>query len=97
MAKIHRLVVGRLQTNCYILESESTAFVIDPGDEPERILRFLRDIKVKPSQIIATHAHFDHVLASMRFVKHSKFRLSSIMTICPCLSPCRVVSASSWV
>jgi len=62
MAKIHRLVVGRLQTNCYILESDSTAFVIDPGDEPERILRFLRDIKVKPSQIIATHAHFDHVL-----------------------------------
>ena len=62
MAKIHALVVGRLQTNCYILESSSTALVIDPGDEPERILRFLRDIKVKPSQIVATHTHFDHVL-----------------------------------
>jgi hydroxyacylglutathione hydrolase len=36
--------------------------VIDPGDEPERILRFLRDIAVRPSQIIATHTHFDHVL-----------------------------------
>ena len=62
MAKIHTLVVGHLQTNCYILESDSTALVIDPGDEPERILRFLNDIKVKPSQIIATHTHFDHVL-----------------------------------
>ena len=62
MAKIHTLVVGRLQTNCYILESDSTALVIDPGDEPERILRFLHDIKIKPSQIIATHTHFDHVL-----------------------------------
>ena len=62
MAKIHTLVVGRLLTNCYILESDSTALVIDPGDEPERILRFLNDIKVKPSQIIATHTHFDHVL-----------------------------------
>ncbi len=62
MAKIHTLVVGRLQTNCYILESDSTALVIDPGEEPERILRFLHDIKVKPSQIIATHTHFDHVL-----------------------------------
>jgi hydroxyacylglutathione hydrolase len=62
MAKIHTLVVGRLQTNCYILESDSTALVIDPGDEPERILRFMNDIKVKPSQIIATHTHFDHVL-----------------------------------
>jgi hydroxyacylglutathione hydrolase len=62
MAKLHTLVVGRLQTNCYILQSDSTALVIDPGDEPERILRFLDDIAVKPSKIIATHTHFDHVL-----------------------------------
>jgi hydroxyacylglutathione hydrolase len=62
MAKIHTLVVGHLQTNCYILQSDSTALVIDPGDEPDRILRFLDDLKVKPSQIIATHTHFDHVL-----------------------------------
>ncbi len=62
MAKVHTLVVGRLQTNCYILQSDSTALVVDPGDEPERILRFLTDISVKPSRIIATHTHFDHVL-----------------------------------
>jgi glyoxylase-like metal-dependent hydrolase (beta-lactamase superfamily II) len=62
MAKLHTLVVGRLQTNCYILQSDSTALIIDPGDEPERILRFLDDIAVKPSKIIATHTHFDHVL-----------------------------------
>lgn len=36
--------------------------VVDPGDEPERILRFLSDTAVKPSHIIATHTHFDHVL-----------------------------------
>ena len=62
MAKVHTLVVGRLQTNCYILQSDSTALVVDPGDEPERILRFLTDISVKPGGIIATHTHFDHVL-----------------------------------
>ena len=62
MIKLHTLVVGRLQTNCYILQSDLTALIIDPGDEPERILRFLDDIAVKPSQIIATHTHFDHVL-----------------------------------
>jgi len=62
MAKLHTLVVGRLQTNCYILQSDSTALVIDPGDEPERILRFIDDIAVKPSKIVATHTHFDHVL-----------------------------------
>ncbi len=62
MAKVHTLVVGRLQTNCYIVQSDSMALVVDPGDEPERILRFLSDIAVKPSLIIATHTHFDHVL-----------------------------------
>src|SRR5712692_10410005 len=62
MVKLHTLVVGRLQTNCYILQSNSTALVIDPGDEPNRILRFIGDIAVKPSKIIATHTHFDHVL-----------------------------------
>jgi len=51
-----------LQTNCYILQSNHGAIIIDPGDEPERIVRFLNDIKVEPSQIIATHTHFDHVL-----------------------------------
>jgi len=62
LAKIHTIVVGTLQTNCYILQSDATAIIIDPGDEPERIVRFLNDIKVKPSKIVATHTHFDHVL-----------------------------------
>src|SRR5437764_9459387 len=62
LAKIHKMVVGRLQTNCYILQSHATSIIIDPGYEPERIVRFLNDMKVKPSHIIATHTHFDHVL-----------------------------------
>ena len=55
-------MVGGLQTNCYILQSDTAAIIIDPGDEPERIIRFVQDIKVKPGQIVATHTHFDHVL-----------------------------------
>lgn len=62
MIKIHTIVVGRLQTNCYILQSNESAIIVDPGDEPDRIIRFVHDIKVRPSQIIATHTHFDHVL-----------------------------------
>jgi len=62
MIKLHTLVVGQLQTNCYILQSDPAALIIDPGDEPERILRFIKDIGAKPTQIIATHTHFDHVL-----------------------------------
>jgi hydroxyacylglutathione hydrolase len=62
MVKIHTLVVGQLQTNCYILQSLNRAIVVDPGDEPDRILRFMKDINVKPVCIVATHTHFDHVL-----------------------------------
>ena len=62
LAKIHTIVVGGLQTNCYILQSDTAAIIIDPGDEPERIFRFVHDINVKPTRIIATHTHFDHVL-----------------------------------
>src|SRR5207247_10348376 len=62
MNKIHSLVVGRLQTNCFIVQSQAEAIIVDPGDEPERILRFIKDINATPTRIVATHTHFDHVL-----------------------------------
>jgi glyoxylase-like metal-dependent hydrolase (beta-lactamase superfamily II) len=62
LIRIHDLVVGRLQTNCYILQSQKKSIIIDPGDEPERILRFVKDLGTTPTLIIATHSHFDHVL-----------------------------------
>ena len=62
MAKIHTLVVGQLQTNCYVIESNGHALIVDPGDESERILRFIKDLKATPTHVVATHTHFDHVL-----------------------------------
>jgi hydroxyacylglutathione hydrolase len=62
LLRIHTLVVGKLQTNCYIIQSQAEAIIVDPGGEPERIMRFIMDIKAAPSHIVATHTHFDHVL-----------------------------------
>src|SRR5438132_1018745 len=62
MAEIHTLVVGQLQTNCYLITSRGEAIIVDPGDEPERILKFIKDIHTSPTRIVATHTHFDHVL-----------------------------------
>lgn len=45
-----------------MIESQAHALVVDPGDEPERILRFITDLKAAPTNIVATHTHFDHVL-----------------------------------
>jgi glyoxylase-like metal-dependent hydrolase (beta-lactamase superfamily II) len=69
MARIHTMVVGRLQTNCYILQSEDDVIIIDPGDEPERILRFVKYLSLTPRLIVATHTHFDHVLGVERIRK----------------------------
>jgi len=62
LSKIHALVVGQLQTNCYVIESLGHALVVDPGGEPERILRFIKDLNATTTRIVATHTHFDHVL-----------------------------------
>ena len=70
--QIHLLVVGQLRTNCYILQSGKEGMIVDPGDEPERIVRFVKDIPVKPVRILATHTHFDHVLGVERVRKETQ-------------------------
>ncbi len=63
---IKKLVVGPLQENCYIAGDEKTnkAIVIDPGDEPDRILELIRDNNLEVTAVILTHAHFDHIGAA---------------------------------
>ncbi|UCD19323.1 MAG: MBL fold metallo-hydrolase [candidate division WOR-3 bacterium] len=58
---VHRVIVGGLGTNCYILESNGTALIIDPGDEAEKILERLGDLETL--RILATHRHSDHISA----------------------------------
>jgi hydroxyacylglutathione hydrolase len=61
---IHEVIpVGLLHCNCSILGDPATgdAIVVDPGDEPERILEILRRHKLKVRAIVSTHTHIDHV------------------------------------
>ncbi len=57
------IVVGPLQVNCFIVADENSneAIVIDPGDEPDRILEVVKDNNLKVKYIVCTHAHFDHI------------------------------------
>lgn len=63
--KIEKLTVGRLQTNCYLVWSgtDREALIVDPGDDAEYILGRIRALNLAPRLIVATHGHFDHVLA----------------------------------
>ena len=42
---IKKLVVGALDNNCFIIADEQSkeCFVVDPGDEPDRILDVVRE------------------------------------------------------
>ncbi len=59
---IRRVVVGPLATNCWIVRDAGSraAVLIDPGDEPARILAAVDGLKL--TAIVLTHAHWDHVL-----------------------------------
>ena len=62
MLNISILVVGPVQTNCYIAHNNTgTCVIVDPGDEPDKIIRKLEKLDVKPEAILLTHGHFDHI------------------------------------
>jgi hydroxyacylglutathione hydrolase len=64
--KIRTLKVGVLKSNCYLAihEKSNECLIIDPGDDGDYIQRVVADEGVKPIAIIATHGHFDHILAA---------------------------------
>ncbi|MCC6347901.1 MAG: MBL fold metallo-hydrolase [Nitrospirales bacterium] len=64
---IKTVVVGPLQVNCYIVGDEASkrALVIDPGDEPDRILQIVKQAELQVDYVVCTHGHFDHVGAVM--------------------------------
>jgi glyoxylase-like metal-dependent hydrolase (beta-lactamase superfamily II) len=65
--KILMMVVGPIQTNCYLVYDEDTkdAMVVDPGFDGERILQAVRENGLNVKYIVNTHAHMDHVGADM--------------------------------
>lgn len=65
--------VGPFQCNCRLLACPKSgeAVVIDPGDEPEKLLKLLRGARVGPSgplirvkYLFHTHGHLDHIGAA---------------------------------
>jgi hydroxyacylglutathione hydrolase len=60
---IKSIVVGPLEVNCFVVADEKTkkAIVVDPGDEPDRIIDIIRGNNFIVEYIICTHGHFDHV------------------------------------
>lgn len=62
-AEVHHLVLGRLDTNVYVLRCRRTAsaVLIDAADDADLLLSTCRELGV--SQVLETHGHWDHVQA----------------------------------
>jgi glyoxylase-like metal-dependent hydrolase (beta-lactamase superfamily II) len=70
--KYKEVVVGALETNCYLVYCEETfqCAVVDPGAEPERIFLEIAEAELKPVVIINTHGHVDHIGANRDMKDH---------------------------
>lgn len=56
--------VGPIQENAYIVRANAhatKALMIDPGDEPQRLLDAAQALGVEIEAILITHCHFDHI------------------------------------
>jgi len=60
---LKRISVGPLQTNCYLAGADESkeCFVIDPGEEAEKIASAAATAGRKITAVLLTHGHFDHI------------------------------------
>ena len=64
MIDVRMFTVGPLQENCFVARRKdaTTAVMIDPGEEAERLLGALQALGIDTlAAILLTHTHFDHI------------------------------------
>ena len=76
-------VVGHLETNAYLLTDRwaSRQVLIDPGDEPERLLELVYSTSRRATLdlIVVTHRHEDHLQALADVVRQTRARVAAGM------------------
>ncbi len=62
-ARVGVVVSAPFEENTYIahLEGRQDCLVIDPGLEPDEIVRYLEEHRLTPAAILITHGHSDHI------------------------------------
>lgn len=74
MITIDKLTLGFFQSNCYIVwdSPEPDCVIIDPGEEPKRVIAVLEIHKLNPRAILLTHGHIDHSAGVKELVEKYK-------------------------
>jgi hydroxyacylglutathione hydrolase len=60
---VRTFTVGPVQENCYLARRDGSdrAVIVDPGEEPDRLLNAIELLGVTLDAILLTHTHFDHI------------------------------------
>jgi hydroxyacylglutathione hydrolase len=60
---VRTLTVGPLEENCFLVRRDDadSAVLVDPGEEPARLLEAIEHAGVRLDAILLTHCHFDHI------------------------------------
>lgn len=55
------LLLGEINVNCYFIEHNNKCYIVDPGYEKERVIKYVRDNNLEVLGILLTHGHIDHI------------------------------------
>jgi hydroxyacylglutathione hydrolase len=99
---VRSFTVGPVQENCYFVSDPDAdanradglrpAVIVDPGDEPERLLQAARSLGVRIDAILITHCHFDHIGAVAPVA-----RATAAPVYCPEIERPVLADVMSWV
>jgi hydroxyacylglutathione hydrolase len=98
---VRSFTVGPVQENCYVVSAPEAALgedglrpavIVDPGEEPERLLEAIAQLGVRIEAILITHCHFDHIGAVAPLA-----RATGAPVYCPELERPVLVDVMSWV
>jgi glyoxylase-like metal-dependent hydrolase (beta-lactamase superfamily II) len=70
---VRSFTVGPFRENCYIVRQSGAdaALLVDPGDEPERLIEGVDALGVTIEAILITHTHIDHIGAVAPLAAHT--------------------------
>jgi glyoxylase-like metal-dependent hydrolase (beta-lactamase superfamily II) len=98
---VRSFTVGLVQENCYIVSDPEQpagpdglrpAVIVDPGEEPERLLEAAQELGVRIDAILLTHCHFDHIGAVAPVA-----RATNAPVYCPVIERPVLADVMSWV
>jgi glyoxylase-like metal-dependent hydrolase (beta-lactamase superfamily II) len=98
---VRSFTVGPVQENCYVVSASDAApgedglrpaVIVDPGEEPERLLEAIAQLGVRIEAILITHCHFDHIGAVAPLA-----RATGAPVYCPEIERPLLVDVMSWV